>query len=84
MRVNTYNRVHANHDRIMASPLVEMRKDLDPQGIPLLSFTEIEVIYDQGLKDFFTAELAYVVSAFMFPLAVSSSLNPNRRIKLLS
>ena len=58
--------------------------DLDPQGIPLLSFTEIEVIYDEGLKDFFMAELAYVVSAFTFPLVVSSSLNPNRRIKLLS
>ena len=84
MRVNTYNCMHANHDRIIASPLAEMRKDLDPQGIPLLSFTEIEVIYGEGLKDFFMAELAYVVSTFTFPLAVSSSLNPDRRIELLS
>ena len=67
-RINTYNRVQANTDKIMASPLAETHKDRDHWGIPLLSCTEIEVIFDEGLQKFFMPELALVVGAFTPPM----------------
>ena len=61
-RDNHYNRVRANHDRIMKIPLAEAHAERDPHGVPLLTCTEIEVILDERLEDFFTEELKSVVS----------------------
>ena len=52
-----YHRVRENHDRVMATPLAEAHKERDPRGLPLLSHTEIEVIVDERLEDFFVQEL---------------------------
>ena len=58
-----YNRVRENHDRIMATPLAEAHAERDLHGIPLLTCTEIEVIFDERLEDFFTEELGFVVGS---------------------
>ena len=65
-----YHHVWANHDRIMATPLGEAYKERDPHGLPLLSSTEVEVILNERLEDFFVQELGYVVgNAYSSPLA---------------
>ena len=83
-RISYYNRVQANHDKIMASPLVETFKELDSRGIPLLSYVELEVIFDERLEKFFMEELKYVVSALIPPsrtLLIALSLINNSPIE---
>ena len=61
---SSHKRVRVNHDKIMATPLAEVHMDCDQHGIPRLSCTEIEVIFDEGLEDFFAEELQSVVRSF--------------------
>ena len=76
-----YHRVRANHDRIMATPLGEAHKERDPRGLPLLSSTEVEVILNERLEDFFVQELEYVVgNAHPSPLAYSHQIPQPERL----
>ena len=76
-RISHYKRVLANHDKIMSSSLAETFKQLDPRGIPLLSYTEIEVIFDERLETFFMEELAHVVGTLTPSFVTFSSHCPS-------
>ena len=80
-----YNMIRINHNRIMQQISVGEEDEENPEAPPLLTAEEVEVIFEEGLADFFQPELARVVSlASLFALMPTNftcicSLQPKMR-----
>ena len=81
--VPSFNRIHKNQDRIMEA-LQKGPNPSDDTGVPLLNATELEVLYEEKIHQFFDAEIkrvvGYFLNCYLRPLSVcSNSLTSSKK-----